>query len=96
MLDELDLQNIDSKGLPLTIRSVFIIDPNKKIRLIMAYPASTGRNTAEVLRVIDSLQTGDKRGVTTPVNWLVRLIIPLLRNFLISAALLWNICVPPY
>ncbi|EKV07536.1 Peroxiredoxin-6 [Penicillium digitatum] len=70
MLDELDLQNIDSKGLPLTIRSVFIIDPNKKIRLIMAYPASTGRNTAEVLRVIDSLQTGDKRGVTTPVNWL--------------------------
>jgi alkyl hydroperoxide reductase subunit AhpC len=64
-------QNIDAKGLPLTIRSVFIIDPAKKIRLIMAYPASTGRNTAEVLRVIDSLQTGDKRGVTTPINWLV-------------------------
>ncbi|KAJ5550850.1 Peroxiredoxin-6 [Penicillium sp. DV-2018c] len=70
MIDQQDLTNIDAKGLPLTIRSVFIIDPNKKIRLIMAYPASTGRNTAEVLRVIDSLQTGDKRGVTTPINWL--------------------------
>ncbi|OQE47431.1 hypothetical protein PENCOP_c001G03520 [Penicillium coprophilum] len=71
MIDQLDLENVDSKGIAFTIRSVFIIDPNKKIRLIMAYPASTGRNTAEVLRVIDSLQTGDKRGVTTPVNWLV-------------------------
>ncbi|KAJ5130320.1 Peroxiredoxin-6 [Penicillium bovifimosum] len=70
MIDQQDLTNIDEKGLPLTIRSVFIIDPAKKIRLIMAYPASTGRNTAEVLRVIDSLQTGDKRGVTTPINWL--------------------------
>ncbi|KXG47057.1 Peroxiredoxin, AhpC-type [Penicillium griseofulvum] len=70
MIDQLDLENVDSKGIAFTIRSVFIIDPNKKIRLIMAYPASTGRNTAEVLRVIDSLQTGDKKGVTTPVNWL--------------------------
>jgi glutaredoxin/glutathione-dependent peroxiredoxin len=35
----------------------------------MTYPASTGRNTAEVLRVLDSLQTGDKKGVTTPINW---------------------------
>lgn len=53
----------------MTIRSVFIIDPNKKIRLIMSYPASTGRNSAEVLRVVDSLQTGDKHKVTTPINW---------------------------
>ncbi|KAG9186103.1 peroxiredoxin (alkyl hydroperoxide reductase subunit C) [Alternaria panax] len=52
-----------------TIRSVFIIDPAKKIRLIMSYPASTGRNTAEVLRVIDSLQTADKKGIATPVDW---------------------------
>jgi alkyl hydroperoxide reductase subunit AhpC len=57
-------------GLALTIRSVFIIDPNKKIRLILTYPASTGRNTAEVLRVIDALQTTEKNGVTTPINWL--------------------------
>jgi alkyl hydroperoxide reductase subunit AhpC len=52
-----------------TIRSVFIIDPKKTIRLILSYPASTGRNTAEVLRVLDSLQTGDKNRVTTPINW---------------------------
>ncbi|KAJ5384747.1 Peroxiredoxin AhpC-type [Penicillium concentricum] len=70
MIDQLDLENVDSKGIAFTIRSVFIIDPAKRIRLIMAYPASTGRNTAEILRVVDSLQTGDKKGVTTPVNWL--------------------------
>lgn len=57
-------------GMALTIRSVFVIDPNKKIRLIISYPASTGRNTAEVLRVVDALQTTDKNGVTTPINWL--------------------------
>ena len=56
-------------GVQFTIRSVFVIDPKKKIRLILAYPASTGRNTAEVLRVVDSLQTGDKYRVTTPINW---------------------------
>lgn len=49
---------------------MFIIDPKKTIRLILSYPASTGRNTAEVLRVLDSLQTGDKNRVTTPINWL--------------------------
>ncbi|KAB8199443.1 hypothetical protein BDV34DRAFT_218048 [Aspergillus parasiticus] len=70
MVDYQDTTNVDSKGLALTIRSVFIIDPNKKIRLIMSYPASTGRNTAEVLRVVDALQTTDKHGVTTPINWL--------------------------
>ncbi|KAL4962113.1 putative regulatory protein Ral2 [Aspergillus stella-maris] len=70
MVDYQDTTNIDSKGMALTIRSVFIIDPAKKIRLIMTYPASTGRNTAEVLRVIDALQTTEKHGVTTPINWL--------------------------
>ena len=65
-----DTTNVDTKGQALTIRSVFIIDPSKKIRLIMSYPASTGRNTAEVLRVIDALQTTDKHGVTCPINWL--------------------------
>jgi peroxiredoxin (alkyl hydroperoxide reductase subunit C) len=71
MVDQQDLTNIDQKGIAFTIRSVFIIDPAKKIRLIMLYPASTGRNTSEVLRVIDSLQTGDKKGVTTPIDWQV-------------------------
>ncbi|KAL1966439.1 hypothetical protein VTN77DRAFT_4581 [Rasamsonia byssochlamydoides] len=70
MIDYDDTTNVDQKGMALTIRSVFIIDPNKKIRLIFSYPASTGRNTAEVLRVIDALQTTDKNGVTTPINWL--------------------------
>ncbi|NVD34195.1 peroxiredoxin [Marinobacter lutaoensis] len=53
----------------LTVRSLFVIDPNKKIRLIMTYPASTGRNFNEVLRVIDSLQMTDEHKVATPGNW---------------------------
>ncbi|SDL49550.1 Alkyl hydroperoxide reductase subunit AhpC (peroxiredoxin) [Modicisalibacter muralis] len=53
----------------LTVRSVFIIDPNKKIRLTITYPASTGRNFPEILRVIDSLQLTDDYKVATPVNW---------------------------
>jgi glutaredoxin/glutathione-dependent peroxiredoxin len=69
MLDEQDATNVDEKGIAFTIRSVFVIDPKKTVRLIMSYPASTGRNSAEVLRVIDSLQTGDKHRVTTPINW---------------------------
>ncbi|KAH9894197.1 cysteine peroxiredoxin [Cubamyces lactineus] len=69
MLDEQDPTNRDAKGLPFTIRTVFIIDPKKVIRLLIAYPASTGRNFDEILRVVDSLQIGDKYRVTTPVNW---------------------------
>jgi alkyl hydroperoxide reductase subunit AhpC len=53
----------------LTVRSVFIIDPNRKVRLIITYPASTGRNFDEILRVIDSLQLTDGYKVATPVNW---------------------------
>ncbi|MEB3188998.1 MAG: peroxiredoxin [Snowella sp.] len=53
----------------LTVRSVFIIDPNKKLRLTFTYPASTGRNFAEILRVIDSLQLTDYHQVATPANW---------------------------
>lgn len=69
MLDHQDATNVDSKGIAFTIRSVFIIDPKKTIRTILSYPASTGRNSAEVLRIVDSLQTGDKHRVTTPINW---------------------------
>ena len=53
----------------LTVRSVFIIDPNKKIRTIITYPASTGRNFSEILRVIDSLQLTDSHKVATPADW---------------------------
>jgi len=52
-----------------TVRSVFVIDPQKKIRLTLTYPASTGRNFDELLRVIDSLQLTDGYSVATPVNW---------------------------
>lgn len=52
-----------------TVRSVFVIDPNKKIRLTLTYPASTGRNFEEILRVIDSLQLTDQYKLATPVNW---------------------------
>ena len=53
----------------LTVRSVFIIDPQKKLRLTFTYPASTGRNFDEILRVIDSLQLTDNYQVATPANW---------------------------
>ncbi|MEG0885914.1 MAG: hypothetical protein RSH52_32210, partial [Janthinobacterium sp.] len=52
-----------------TVRSVFIIDPNKKVRLILTYPLSTGRNFNEILRVIDALQLTDGYTVATPGNW---------------------------
>jgi peroxiredoxin (alkyl hydroperoxide reductase subunit C) len=51
------------------VRSVFIIDPDKKIRLTMTYPMSVGRNFKEILRVIDALQTGDANHVATPADW---------------------------
>jgi len=69
MLDYQDATNVDAKGIPFTVRTVFVIDPKKIIRLTISYPAQTGRNFDEILRVIDSLQTGDKYRVTTPVNW---------------------------
>jgi thioredoxin-dependent peroxiredoxin len=53
----------------VTVRSVFVIDANKKVRLTMTYPPSTGRNFDEILRVVDSLQLTDAHKVATPVNW---------------------------
>ena len=53
----------------LTVRSVFIIGPDKKVKLTLTYPASTGRNIDEILRVLDSLQLTAGYQVATPVNW---------------------------
>lgn len=53
----------------LTVRAVYVVDPNKKIRLILTYPPSAGRNFVEILRTIDSLQLTDNEKVATPVNW---------------------------
>ena len=53
----------------LTVRTVFIVDPNKKIRLTLTYPAPTGRNFNEILRVLDAFQLTDQYSVATPVNW---------------------------
>jgi len=52
-----------------TVRTVFVIGPDKKIKMMLSYPMSTGRNFDEILRVIDSLQLTSKMGVSTPVNW---------------------------
>jgi alkyl hydroperoxide reductase subunit AhpC len=53
----------------VTVRSVYVIGPDKKVKLMITYPASTGRNFDEILRVIDSLQLTSKYSVATPVNW---------------------------
>jgi len=60
------------------VRAVFIIDPNKKVRLTMTYPMSVGRNFDEILRVIDALQLSDKASIATPADWTPgeRVIIP--------------------
>ena len=60
---------IQSEDNKMTVRSVFIIDPEKKLRLTITYPAATGRNFAEILRVLDSLQLTDGYKVATPANW---------------------------
>lgn len=95
MLDYQDLTNRDLKGIPFTVRSVFIIDPKKTIRLTLTYPASTGRNFDEILRVIDSLQLGDKYRVTTPGNWKkVRYIYTYLARPVIQIFVLGWLCFP--
>lgn len=60
---------VDDKGMPMTVRSVFVIGKDKKIKLSLTYPASTGRSFDEILRVIDSLQLAVSHKVATPVDW---------------------------
>eukprot|EP00980_Cylindrotheca_fusiformis_P028171 scaffold22585_cov149-Cylindrotheca_fusiformis.AAC.1 len=67
----LDPDNRDTAGLPLTVRAVYILKPDKEVALVITYPASTGRNMVEIIRVIDSLQLTAQHDVATPVNWKV-------------------------
>lgn len=65
----LDETNKNSAGLPMTVRSVFILKPDRTVALLLTYPASCGRNFDEILRVVDSLQLTCTHSVATPVNW---------------------------
>ncbi|KAM6921734.1 peroxiredoxin-6 [Xenentodon cancila] len=69
LLGMLDPDEKDKDGLPLTARCVFVIGPDKKLKLSILYPATTGRNFNELLRVIDSLQLTAQKKVATPVDW---------------------------
>ncbi|XP_068176146.1 peroxiredoxin-6 [Antennarius striatus] len=68
-LGMLDPDERDQQGMPLTARCVFVVDPHKKLKLSILYPATTGRNFDELLRVIDSLQLTAQKKVATPVDW---------------------------
>lgn len=69
MLDYQDATNVDKQGFPFTVRSVFFIDPSNTLRAQITYPASTGRNFDEIIRVLDSLLVSDAHKVATPVQW---------------------------
>ncbi|KAI4465429.1 hypothetical protein MML48_3g00004146 [Holotrichia oblita] len=69
-LDMIDQNNKDNEDQALSVRALYVIDPSHKLRLSMQYPASTGRNVDEMLRVVDSLQLVDKiPQIVTPANW---------------------------
>ena len=67
--DEVGISKERNAANNATVRSVFVIDPDKKIKLILVYPMTTGRNFDEVIRVIDSMQLTEKYKVATPANW---------------------------
>ena len=69
MLDMAPDGEKDAAGMPMTVRTVFIVDPDKRLKVQIAYPASTGRNFDEILRVLDSLQLTANAKVATPVDW---------------------------
>lgn len=70
-LGMIDPMEQDKRGLPLTARAVFLVDPNAKMRLSILYPATIGRNFVEILRVIDAMMLTEDFKVATPVNWKV-------------------------
>jgi len=68
-LGMLDPMEKDANGLPLTCRAVFLVDTNKRLRMSILYPATSGRNFDEILRIIDSIQLTESNKVATPVDW---------------------------
>jgi alkyl hydroperoxide reductase subunit AhpC len=90
-LGMLSREHMDAAGLPLTVRSVHIIGPDKKVKLIIAYPASTGRNFTEILRCLDSLQLTATRMVPA----LKLLIAPFIDSYIVlnySSIYLYFVC----
>lgn len=82
-LGMIDPDERTKEGLPLTARAVFVIGPDKKLKLSLLYPATTGRNFDEILRVIDSLQLTATKKVATPVDWQLGdkcMVVPSLSN----------------